>query len=303
MQAGRNTKLAKVISFVSEKGGVGKTTACYHIAVGLSWFQNKSILVIDADYQRGGITGRFFPDLIEKFTKGSMEGQTLFHKYRQLYSATEVQPNITVRRAEIEKVDVVVADKRLANVSVDKLPSTNNIHDNNMALLRHLQIIEYAISDLSSKYDYILIDSHPELSDILRSIIYASDFCVSPVKLDLQSAIGVPSVIAEIENVNKDVVLMKATVAPSLEYSPTKFAGAMVMMAREYGENLKQSEQEELRRIKSIGHVFTNYITEGDGLRRAAQERLPVYQMSGPNAEKQATQFRSLCLEFISTCR
>jgi len=259
--------VATVVSFISEKGGVGKTTACYHIAVALAWYHKKSVLVIDADYQRGGITGRFFPNLIESFTNGTTEGETLFHKYQQLYSASAQTPGITILPAlpQEEGVDVLVADKRLANVSVDKLPSTNNIRDNNLALLRHLQVVDYVIKNLQKNYDFVLIDSHPELSDVLRSIIYASDYCVSPVKLDLQSSIGVPTVIAEIDTVNSDIFLMKKTIAPSLKYTPTTFAGAMGMMAREYGGDLKQSEREELKRLQTTGYVFQEYVTEGDG--------------------------------------
>ena len=59
--------MAITVGFISEKGGVGKTTSCYHIAEGLSRYHDKKVLVIDADYQRGGITGRFFPQLIENF--------------------------------------------------------------------------------------------------------------------------------------------------------------------------------------------------------------------------------------------
>lgn len=296
--------MATVVSFVSEKGGVGKTTACYHIAVALAWYHKKSVLVIDADYQRGGITGRFFPNLIESFVAGSTAGETLFNKFQQLYSATKLTSGITILPAGVHEqgVDVLVADKRLANVSVDKLPSTNNIKDNNLALLDHLQVIDFVIKNLTKKYDYVLIDSHPELSDVLRSIIYASDYCVSPVKLDLQSAIGVPSVIAEINTVNSDVSLMKKTIAPNLVYKPTAFAGAMGMMAREYAGDLKQSEQDELRRLRATGHVFKEYVTQGDGLNRAAQERTPVYSVSGPNAEKQADAFRRLTTEFVAKC-
>jgi chromosome partitioning protein len=83
-----------------------------------------------------------------------------------------------------------------------------------MLLLRHLATIDFVLSPLKETYDYILIDSHPEISDVLRSIIYASDYCVSPVKLDLQSSIGVPSVIAEIRNVNEDVELIRSTWLP-----------------------------------------------------------------------------------------
>ncbi len=298
--------MATVVSFVSEKGGVGKTTACYHIAVALTWYHAKRVLVIDADYQRGGITGRFFPHMIESFnTSGNTDGRTLFHKYQQLYSASVLTPEITIFEAlpQEQGVEVVAADKRLANVSVDKLPSTNNIRDNNLLLLRHLQIIDYVIKNLERQYDYILIDSHPELSDVLRSIIYASDFCVSPVKLDLQSAIGVPSVIAAIETVNADVSLMKQTIAPDLVYKKTVFAGAIGMMAREYGGDLKRTEREELRRLRSTGNIFQEYVTEGDGLRQAAGERIPVFSKSGSNAEKQSAQFRSLTKEFLVKCQ
>ena len=187
----------------------------------LSRFHSKSVLVIDTDYQRGGITGRFFPELIEGFRNGTLPGETLFHQYQQLYSANDAALSIQIRPAKVG-VDVLVADIRLASVTVDKLPSTNNIRDNNLLLLKHLQVIDLVISGFEKDYDYVLIDSHPEISHVLRSIIYASDYCVSPVKLDLQSAIGVPSVISAIESVNNDVKLMKNTVTPQLNYVPTQ---------------------------------------------------------------------------------
>jgi chromosome partitioning protein len=133
-----------VVGFVSEKGGVGKTTACYHVAIALARFHKKSVLVIDADYQRGGITGRFFPELIESFRDGTIPGDTLFTKYQQLYSASSHDPSPSIRTSKYD-IDVLIADKRLSNVSVDKLPSTNNIRDNNRLLLAHLQVVRDTI--------------------------------------------------------------------------------------------------------------------------------------------------------------
>lgn len=290
-----------VVGFISEKGGVGKTTACYHIAVGLRRFHRKSVLVIDADYQRGGITGRFFPDLIEAFRTGSLPDITLFNKFQQLYSASALDPHVSVRSSSVG-VDVVIADKRLANITTDKLPSTSNIRENNLSLLRHLQVVSIVVNNFGDKYDYILIDSHPEISDVLRSIIYACDYCVSPVRLDLQSSVGVPTIISEIATVNSDVALMKNTVDPSLKYTPAIFSGAMGMMAREYAGTPKQTENDEIRRLKRTGPVFEGYVTTGDGINRAAQERLPVYDVSGKNAAKQSAQFKSLTTEFVLKC-
>lgn len=290
-----------VIGFISEKGGVGKTTTCYHVAVALRRYHNKSVLVIDADYQRGGITGRFFPELIEGLRSGPLHDVTLFNKYQQLYSGAATDSAITVRNSNVG-VDVVVADTRLANVSVHKLPSTNNIQDNNRSLLTHLQVIDFVLQATKAAYDYVLIDSHPEISDVLRSIIYASDYCVSPVKLDLQSAVGVPTVMSEIHSVNSDVQLMRQTVAPGLLYRPTQFSGAIGMMAREWAGAPKQSEQEELIRLRRTGPVFDTYVTEGDGLRKAAQERVPVFDVTSQNATKQSDQLRSLTWELMQKC-
>src|SRR5437879_5872653 len=108
--------MATVVGFISEKGGVGKTTACYHIAVALARYHRKKVLVIDADYQRGGITGRFFPRLIENFGGGSVPGISLFHKFQELYGATGETTNIDIQTWQ-EGIDVIVADPRLSTVS------------------------------------------------------------------------------------------------------------------------------------------------------------------------------------------
>ena len=293
--------MAKVVGFISEKGGTGKTTACYHIAVALQRYHGQRILVVDTDYQRGGITGRFFPELIEPFGSGEMSGVTLFHKFQELYGAGQRSPRVDIETWQ-ESIDVIVSDPRLSTVTEDKLPSTNNIRENNKALLTHLQVIDYVLDAIKGDYDYILIDSHPEVSHVLRSVIYSSDYCVSPVKFDRQSSIGVATVIGEINNVNADVDLIKNSLDGDLHYSDTVFAGSMGMMAREWAGDLKRTEQLERNRLRRTGSVFRTYVTEGDGLRKALLDRAPVYDVSGSNANKQADQLRELTSEFLQKC-
>lgn len=293
--------MAIVVGFISEKGGVGKTTACYHIAIGLSRFHQKKVLVIDADYQRGGISGRFFPQLIENFGNFTPAGVSLFNKYQQLYSATQQTPDVDIVNYN-HRVDVIPADPRLSTVSTDKLPSTNNIKSNNMSLLSHLKTIDFVLGNLKNQYDYILIDSHPEVSDVMRSIIYASDYCVSPVKLDRQSSIGVATVIGEITNVNDDIIMLRDSLRIEDDYKETVFAGAIGMMSREYREELKETEMYEYNRLRQAGDIFVSYVTEGDGLRQAAARRVPVYDVTTNNGYKQSAQFEAMTEEFIEVC-
>jgi chromosome partitioning protein len=294
-------KMPVVIGFVSEKGGVGKTTTCYHVACALQWFHQKRVLVVDTDYQRGGITCRFIPTLIEDFRSGKLSGTTLFDKFQQLYSGGKLATNIDILDTP-EHVKLIPADPRLATVTVEKMPATNNIRENTRRLWEHLAVIRNVLEPVGDDFDFVLIDSHPEISDLLRSVAYACDYCVSPVKLDLQSAIGVPSAMQAINEVNSDVEMITAALGPIEGFKETQFTGAIGMMAREWGGILKATERVEFRRLERTGGVFKAYVTEGDGLRQAAQQRCAVFTLSGANADKQSAQLRALTEELIAKC-
>lgn len=290
-----------VVGFISEKGGVGKTTACYHIAIALSRYYEEKVLVVDADYQRGGITGRFIPSLMEDFKKGKMKGVTLYHAFRALYSATDI-PEPDIVSTKFPDVDLLPSDPRLTEISIDKLPGSNNIRENNIKLLTHLSAISDALNLIQDEYNYILIDTHPETSELLRSVIYACDYCVSPVKLDEQSSVGVPSAIEAVNGVNNDVITLQKTLGIPEDFEPTEFIGAIGMMTREYANALKWTESVQYSRLNTICGIFKEYITEGDGLRQAASLRLPVFDITGDNAYKQSVQFKRLTKEFVEKC-
>jgi chromosome partitioning protein len=293
--------MATVVGFISEKGGVGKTTACYEIAWDLHWTHNKRVMVVDTDYQRGGITCRFLPALIENFREGRVPGTHLYHKFQHLYSETDFSPDVDLLETA-EEVALLPADPRLGQVSIDKMPASNNIRENNRRLWTHLSLIRAVLEPHLENFDYILLDSHPDVSDLLRSVIYAADYCVSPVKLDLQSTIGVPSAIEAINSVNADMEMISRALDPVPPYTPTEFAGAIGMMAREWGGMLKLTERAEYRRLERTGAVFRNYVTEGDGVRQAARDRITVQDVAGANAARQAAQFRAITVEFMERC-
>ena len=230
-----------------------------------------------------------------------MSGTTLYHKSQELYSAGDRSPIVGYQTWN-NSIDVIVSDPRLSTVTADKLPSTQSIRENNKSLLKHLQVIRYTLDHLKENYDYILIDSHPEVSDVLRSVIYSSDYCVSPVKYDRQSSIGVATVIAEIDIVNADVGLIRKSMEDEFQHSDTKFAGSMGMMAREWRGRLIHMEYVEQNRLRQTGEIFETYVTEGDGLRNALLDRSPVYDVTGNNATRQSKQFRRLTHEFLEKC-
>ncbi len=293
--------MADIISFISEKGGVGKTTSVYHIALGLTRYGNKDydILIVDTDYQRGGITCRLRPEMLEDFRLGELSDvTTLYHAYRDLYSGKDTLSDLTILNSNYD-VNIIPADPRLNTISVDKMPATNNLRDNNRMLMRHLTLIKDCLKDIEDEYDFILIDSHPDLNDLEKAVIYTSDYCISPVKLDQQSAIGVPSTIEAINNVDEDVEAVGALLELGQDYQDTTFLGALGMMCRDYGGSLKYTEQVIYNRLRRTTGCFRTYVTEGDGIRKAAAQGCPVYDIRLYNAYKQTNQFREVIDELL----
>ena len=293
--------MATTIGFVSEKGGVGKTTTVYHVAAGLVRFHDKKVLVLDTDYQRGGLTCRLRPEMLEDFRLGQTDYTTLFHLYQAFYSGNQQLPALTVLPTE-DNIDLVPADPRLNSVSVDKMPPTNSLRANNDMLVRHLGLIQESlrsVDDTEDPYDFVLIDSHPDLDDLEKAVIFASDKCISPVKLDNQSATGVPSTAEAIRNVNEDMQAVATMVNVVRDYEDTEFMGAAGMMCREYGGGLKYSEQIIFNRLRRTTGILDTYVTEGDGIRQAAANGTTVYNTDGPNARKQAEQYERLIDEIM----
>ncbi|RIK81233.1 MAG: ParA family protein [Planctomycetota bacterium] len=291
-----------VVGFISEKGGVGKTTTCYHIAVGLQRYHQKRVLCVDTDYQRGGLTCRFLPALIENFRDGHPSAEfTLYDRFQHLYSGAHQSPTVTILDTP-SHIALLPADPRLSQVTVERMPASNNIRENNRLLWQHLAVLDAVLQPIRSEYDFILVDSHPELSDLLRTVVYACNYCVSPVKLDLQSTIGVPSAIQAINEVNSDMEMIANATGSRHGFVPTAFSGAIAVMAREWGGMLIGTQRTEYRRLQQSCGIFREYVTEGDGLRQAAVQRCPVYDIAGANAEKQAHHYRRVTQEFIERC-
>ena len=291
--------MATVIGFVSEKGGVGKTTAVYHVAVALRRFHHATVLILDTDYQRGGITCRLLPELLENFRIGDVDGTTLHSVYRALYTDSQEIPPLSIRSTN-EDIDLIPAHPRLNAVSVDKMPAPANLRDGNKMLLRHLLLIREALSPIAEKYDFALIDSHPDLHDLEKSVIAASDYIVSPVKLDQQSSVAVASTVQAVNDVNEDIDAASQLVGLESAHVKTMFLGAVGMMCREYGGSLKYSEETIRIRLSRTTGILDSYITEGDGLRRAAEASCSVYDITTQNALKQAKQLRELTKEIVN---
>lgn len=184
---------APVISFINMKGGVGKTTLCVGMGEYLANYLQKKILVIDIDPQFNAT-------------------QSLMGHYGRVDEYLEqIQPaNKTIRKI-FELPNSLMADEKkvlpeevvvsLSDCLDIILGDINIIFDTNHEGKR-IKMLRRFIHDnnLNDEYDFIFIDSPPTISLFTDTALLASDYYLTPVKIDHYSVLGANSLNSVIRN-------------------------------------------------------------------------------------------------------
>ncbi|WP_458863318.1 ParA family protein [Acidaminobacterium chupaoyuni] len=174
--------MAKIISLINQKGGVGKTTSTNAIAVCLK-HKGRRVLCIDFDPQ-GYLSFSLGADSREKYTIYDVLKHT-------------VKTADAIQRSTV--VDVIPANGLLTSAEREFTgPGCESI-------------LSDCLKQVSSQYDYIVMDSPPELGLLSANAVVASDVVLIPGLADgysLQGVIQVHETISRIKNaLNPKVVI------------------------------------------------------------------------------------------------
>ena len=212
-----------VITFSNQKGGVAKTTSAVSTAAYLHT-HNQRVLLVDADPQ-GSAT---------KMTLGEKPNdKTLFTVLNQLCPVVDA-----IRHAE-DFGDVLAGSRMLYDESA--------LADNGF-LLRNI------IDSIRDNYDFIIIDTPPNLSLCQSAALVASDYVVMPTKATGGSIDGVGELID--------------TIAKIQQYNPNlRIAGFLITMSSKRVRAVKQVSEYLKDYAKEIGCVvFDSQIRTAEGL-------------------------------------
>lgn len=148
----------KVITFAAIKGGVGKTTLTYNFGEWLA-DQRQNILLIDSDQQAS---------LSQTYNIVEPE-YSLANVFKN-----HIAPSKVIQKTINQQIDILPSSMYVSEAEVDLQTRIN----------RELQmyIWFYDHYDFFKKYDYILIDSHPDFSLVTQNMIAISDYLISPVE-------------------------------------------------------------------------------------------------------------------------
>lgn len=157
--------MAKVIGWVNEKGGVGKSTLCFNTGWYLGASLDKKILYIDKDGQRANLS--FFCNIKDRDDRKSMK-------------------DVLMDGYDINKAIVPVRE------NIDIIPGNVDLTEINKTVT--VSTMQDAIDSIQNKYDYIFIDVNPTPTRIHILTMGVSDYIIIPMLPDvatLEANLGV----------------------------------------------------------------------------------------------------------------
>lgn len=198
--------MAKIVSIINLKGGVGKTTTTVALAEFLSFEFNKKVLVIDLDPQTNAtvmlIKQSRWKDAndnnktLKQMFLDKLNGQSLFDM------KTSIVRSVSNIKQGIDKLDLLPSSVDLIELQ-DRLPSIgerSSFPENSITILA-----SNLTEDIVDYYDYILIDCPPNLGTITLNGIYLSDYYLVPVIPDILSTYGIHQIISRINKCTSDI--------------------------------------------------------------------------------------------------
>ena len=185
--------MAKVIGFINQKGGVGKTTSTINVARYLAEM-GKRVLLVDLDPQGNASSGLGID--ARRFEKNLYHAMTL-----------GLPPEEIIIGTHVENFHVIPAAQDLAGAEIEMV----HISEREYRMKQALQKVE-------KYYDYILIDSPPSLGLLTINGLVASDEVVIPVQTEYYALEGLSQLLGTIE-------LVREHLQPNL-----KIGGALLTM-------------------------------------------------------------------------
>lgn len=254
---GPATMHAYSIALLNQKGGVGKTSTCHHLA-GTFSKGGRRVLLIDADPQASLTQGFWGPDAMRALPRQATIA-ALFD------DGIPPEPKDLIRSTDFPGVDLVPGSEYLNS---HNLPDPED--DPRQVVLRDL------VEEVRDRYDVVLIDCPPNLCLCSWAALVAGDGVVVPLQAEDYGAQGISAIQRAVSRAHREA-------NPRLT-----LLGYLITM---YNQSLAihRAYSEQLRSLYG-DKVFETVVPLAKDFKEAVSSRLPIshYKPKGAPAKAMA---------------
>ena len=275
--------MAKKVSLINMKGGVGKSTLAVNLAWQFAAMRNwlKKVLIIDLDPQFNASQYLLGQTSIKEILDAGKP--TVWDIFEQLPRTPGAgKPKALDPTAVIYNVATFHSGSR-----IDLIPSRLELSYSLRSPDQKEQLLAKFVSKIDDQYDLIIVDCAPTESFLTMAAYLASDYILTPVKPEYLSTIGLPLLVRSMEEFHTHH-----------DDHDLKLAGIVFNSTTEYVPEEAISKAEVKAEAKKYGwYVFNAEVAYSRSYPKGAREGQPIFRTSY-SRWTQANKFHNFAQEF-----
>lgn len=229
--------MGRIISFINQKGGVGKTTTCVNLATYLCAY-GKKVLLVDLDPQGNATTG---------------VGIDKAQDYNTFYDIIldECSVNEAILPTNIKNLKILPSNVDLAGSEVALVQRENRE-----------KVLKNTLAQVKNDYDFIAIDCPPSLGLLTVNALTATDAIIIPIQCEFYALEGLTQLM-------NTVKLVKQYLNPDIEIE------GVVLTMKDNRSNLVNQVADEIKQF--FGRkVYKTVIPRNIRLAEAPSHGVPI---------------------------
>lgn len=277
--------MAKRISIINFKGGVGKTTLAFHLGAGLARYHDAKVLLVDVDHQSSLSILCLGPTDWESAVEEERTIDEVFKPFvgNVASPGLEIIVEQPLSGETYSTLDLVPASLHLDDTEIELTASHqgNAIQSewNKRTLIcRWLEEIE-----IDEEYDYIIFDCPPATKIVSQNAIAASHGYIIPVVPEAVMERGAPHLHEMVRTgIDARLKALAAMGAPRSMFVPDTELVGLAITRIQTSRGYSGYTDDHTQHLRSLERYWGNalaqpYIVQGTGVSQALADGVPVY--------------------------